>query len=100
MHKRQGFECEREVRVLTFDKAHYYALSSYLAGYAEVPPPDELPTHRFLNWSLIGAIDWITVSPYASEAYESKARDAIAAIDPKVEVELSVLSDRRYAANF
>jgi hypothetical protein len=99
MHKRQGFECEREVRVLKFDEAHYRELSSSLVGNAEAPSPDELPTCRFLDWSLTGAIDGITVSPYASEDYESKARDAIAAVDP-VLVELSVLSERRYAANF
>jgi hypothetical protein len=100
MHKRQGFECEREVRVLKFDKAHYYALSNSLIGNAEASSPDELPTYRFLDWSLTSAIDWITVSPYASEVYESKARDAIVAVDPKLVVESSVLSERLYKANF
>jgi hypothetical protein len=100
MHKRQGFACEREVRVLKFDEAHYRALSDSLIENTGTPPPSELPTYRFFDWSLDSAIDWITVSPYASEVYELRARDAIAAIDPKLVVELSVLSERRYAANF
>lgn len=98
MHKRKGFECEREVRLLLFDTAHFNALNmaQNLAG----PYPPELSQYRFLDWSPPSAIDAITVSPYASEAYESRARDEIAAIDPKVAVELSVLSERLYKVNF
>jgi hypothetical protein len=100
MHKRKGFACEQEVGLLSYDDAHYLALTSFLGRNAAAAPPDELPTYRFIDWSLTSAIDSITLSPYASEAYESRARDAIAAIDPKLVVELSVLSERRYAANF
>lgn len=100
MHKRKGFAYEQEVRLLKYDEGHYFALNSFLRGNATAASPDELPKYIFLYWSLLKAIDSITVSPYASEAYESKARDAITTIDPKLAVELSVLSERRYAANF
>ena len=100
MHKRQGFACEREVRLLKFDVAHYHALSSALHENPERPLPPELPAHRFLDWSLATAIDGITISPYASEDYEQKARHATAGIDPSITVELSVLSDRLYEPNF
>lgn len=100
MHKRQGFECEREVRLLKFDVAHYHALNSPLPENPERPLPPELPAHRFLDWSLVTAIDGITISPYASEDYEQKARQATAGIDPSITVELSVLSDRLYKPNF
>lgn len=56
----------------------------------------------FLDWSPAAVIERITISPYADESYETNARDAIASIDPSIvdRLELSVLSERRYAAQF
>jgi len=46
--------------------------------------------------------DAIVISPYATEDYERRVRDAIFAIDATAAglVELSVLSERRYPAQF
>ena len=46
--------------------------------------------------------DAITVSPYAGEAYAIEVRQEIERLDPALAklVELSVLSERRYKANF
>jgi hypothetical protein len=106
MHKRLGFECEREVRVLGFDQPHYSTLALALTGhygFAPVPaPPAELPEYIYLAWRPLDTADAIVISPYASEAYEQRVRAAIAAIDPAAIgiVELSLLSERRYGANF
>jgi len=111
MDKRKGFECEQEVWILKYDEAHYSKLrscdepeypefSNSLVENGTAALPDELPKYVLLDWSLTGAIHAITVSPYTFEAYESKARRDIAAIDPLVVVELSVLSERRFAPNF
>jgi hypothetical protein len=47
-------------------------------------------------------VDAITVSPYAGEAYAIEVRQEIESLDPALAklVELSVLSERRYKANF
>jgi hypothetical protein len=102
MHKRQGFECEREVRVLKYDHPHYLALTRHLADEDDSNKklPSELPKHRNIPWQPAGAVDSVIVSPYASKAYEDDARAAIAAIEPALPIELSVLSKRRYAAQF
>jgi hypothetical protein len=47
-------------------------------------------------------IDAITISPYADEAYEQQARAATESMNPSAagQIELSVLSERRYAPGF
>jgi hypothetical protein len=106
MHKRLGFECEREVRVLSFNYQHYSTLALALTGLygvAPVPdPPAELPEYIYLDWHPLDVADAIVISPYATEDYERLARDTISAIEPSAAglVELSVLSERRYAPNF
>ena len=101
MHKRKAFEYENEVRLLTFDQAHYNALSSSIGGYCPAPE-SELQKYVSLEWALSEALDGITVSPFASEAYEFIARTALLAVDPKAAsmLELSELSQRRYAPLF
>ena len=100
MHKRRGFRHEQEVRVVMFDRAHFGELSRLLIENPTAPPPPDLPEYRYLDWSPTNCVEAITISPYASEAYESAARSAIEVLDPKVSVELSVLSERRYAPQF
>ncbi len=64
--------------------------------------PPELPEHIFLDWSLSKVIQTITISPYADEAYEKRVKEEITSIDASLleRVELSVLSERRYAPHF
>jgi len=89
---------------LKFDEEHYsahlkYLYPDYISGDPPTVPPTELKKHIKLDWSLSDAIGVvIVVSPYASDAYESKAREAIEAIAPAVaaRMELSELSERRY----
>jgi hypothetical protein len=100
MHKRMGFAHEREVRLLKYDESHYLMLAAALTSGDPTPP--DLPAHIFLDWSPVSVIEKITISPYGDEAYETRVRDAIEAIDPSLldSVELSVLSERRYAPQF
>jgi hypothetical protein len=106
MHKRMGFECEREVRVLSFNQKHYGALALALTGsYGFAPAADpaaELPEQIYLDWHPLDVADAIVISPYATENYEQRVRDAVSSINPAAVklVELSALSERRYAANF
>jgi hypothetical protein len=100
LYKRLGFDYEREVRVLKYDNSHYLALASHLTDDVGAKPPRELPQRRYMQWSLAGTVDAIVVSPYASLSYEAAARTAIQSLDPSVAVELSVLSELRYQANF
>jgi hypothetical protein len=74
-----------EVRFLRFDDDHYRAsmpdlpaLGS-LAGNRAVPkpvPPD-LPRYFPVDWRPQDALEHITISPYADEAYETTARDVL-----------------------
>jgi hypothetical protein len=103
MHKRMGFAHEREVRLLKYDESHYSELEAALtSGDPARATPPELPEHIFLDWSPAAVIERITISPYADDSYETRARDAIASIDPSPvdRLELSVLSERRYAPQF
>jgi hypothetical protein len=103
MHKRMGFAHEREVRLLKYDESHYSELEAALtSGDPARATPPELPEHIFLDWSPAAVIERITISPYADDSYETRARDAIASIDPSLvdRLELSVLSERRYAPQF
>jgi hypothetical protein len=107
LHKRQGFECEREVRILKVDEPHYSALTAGLSPFilpapALSDPPKPLDLHIPVSWSLRECVDAITVSPYAGEAYEIEVRQQIERLDPALakRVELSVLSERRYKPNF
>jgi hypothetical protein len=106
MHKRLGFQHEGEVRLLKYDEPHYLALNHALTGdhtFGPVPtvPPD-LAKHIWLPWDALTVAEAITVSPYATEDYERRVRDTVAAIDPAAAalIELSVLSERRYQAYF
>jgi hypothetical protein len=100
MHKRMGFAHEGEVRLLKYDESHYLMLAAALTSGDPTPP--DLPEHIFLDWSPVSVIEKITISPYGDEAYETRVRDAIEAIAPSLldTVELSVLSERRYAPQF
>jgi hypothetical protein len=103
MHKRMGFAHEGEVRLLKYDERHYVELAAALtSGDPATATPPELPGYIFLDWSPATVIEKITISPYADESYEMKARDAVASIDPSIvdRLELSVLSERRYAPQF
>jgi hypothetical protein len=106
LHKRLGFRCESEVRLLKVDEPHYNALNSVLSWDSTfgAPPaePVELPTHIYLPWDARSVVDAITISPYASAEYEQRVRAAVASIAPDaaVLIELSVLSPHRYGANF
>ena len=103
MHKRMGFEHECEVRLLKYDDSHYIELAAALtSGDPARATLPELPEHVFLEWSPAAVIEKITISPYADESYEKKVRDAIASIDASIvdRLELSVLSERRYAPQF
>jgi hypothetical protein len=107
MHKRLGFECEREVRLLSCDLNYWRALAWATIGgdgYGPAPVmPSELDEHIFLdNWRPLDIADAIVISPYATGDYERRVRDGISAIDSAAAslVELSVLSEHRYAPNF
>jgi hypothetical protein len=63
LHKRQGFEAERELRLLKVDEAHYSAL---LPKDASVP---ELPEHIGVDWILSDVIDEIEISPSPSTTW-------------------------------
>ena len=103
MHKRMGFAHEGEVRLLKYDESHYFELAAALtSGDPARATPPELPEHIFLDWSPAAVIERIAISPYADEAYERRVRDVIASIGPFLvdRLELSVLSERRYAPQF
>jgi hypothetical protein len=112
MHKRKGFEHENEVRFLRFDDDHYRALMpdlpalGSLAGNRAVPkpvPPD-LPRYFPVDWCPQDALEHVTISPYADEAYETTARDALiwaagsASFGDKIE--LSILHPHRHRPKF
>jgi hypothetical protein len=96
MNKRLGFAAENELRLLKFDNAQYQALTPQDAS---VPELDE---YIFLDWPCVDTSDAIAVSPYADAAYEQSVRDAIERVDPTLagRVQLSVLHERRYGAQF
>ena len=95
LHKRRGFDAERELRILKFDEAHFGAL----AQKASVP---ELPEHIYVDWALGDTIQEIAISPYADKNYENSVRVAINAADPTLadRVVLSELHEGRYAPGF
>jgi hypothetical protein len=96
LHKRHGFACERELRLLKFDEAHFSALVPKDASVSE------LPEHIYLDWVLSDVIEEIIVSPYADVSYEDLVRHAINTTDASLagRVALSVLHDRRYPPGF
>jgi len=103
MHKRVGFAHEGEVRLLKYDESHYSKLAAALTrGDPDEVAPPELPEHIFLDWSPAVVIERITVSPYADKAYEKRVRAEIESIDSSLvdRIDLSVLSERRYAPQF
>jgi len=103
MHKRMGFAHEGEVRLLKYDESYYLKLGPALTrGDPTAATPSELPEHIYLDWSPATVIERITISPYADDAYEKRVRGAITSIDPSLvdRLELSVLSERRYAPQF
>ena len=103
MHKRMGFAHEGEARLLKYDESHYFKLAdAFTSDDPNSGTPPELPEHIFLDWSPSKVIKRITISPYADEAYETRVKEEIASIDPSLldRVELSVLSERRYAPLF
>jgi hypothetical protein len=98
-HKRKGFEYEKEFRALIYDDAHYKALTLPLIdSTASDPPP--LEEHIHVPWSPLSATGVITISPAATEDYEEKVRQTLAKSAPTLRVELSVLHERRYGAQF
>lgn len=92
--------------MLSFNQKHYGALALALTGsYGFAPaadPPAELPEYIYLDWHPLDVADAIVISPYATEDYERRVRDAVSSVAPTAVklVELSVLSERRYSANF
>ena len=103
MHKRLGFAYEGEVRLLKYDERHYLNLAAALLNDdPNRATPPELPEHIFIDWLPAIVIERITISPYADEGYEKRVKDQIESIDPSLveRVELSVLSERRYAPQF
>jgi hypothetical protein len=96
MHKRKGFHCEYEVRLLKVNDAHCTAL------FNGAPAVAELDEHLPLDWPAADVIEHIVLSPYAEEPFEKRARAAIEAADPSLRdrVILSVLNPRRYAPGF
>jgi hypothetical protein len=100
MHKRMGFSYEGEVRLLLFNKDQYLFIAD--AVRAQNPEPTGLPKHVHVDWAVHAVVDRLVISPYADEAYERCVRDQVAAIDSALasKLDLSVLSERRYAPNF
>jgi len=100
-HKRRGFRAESELRVLRYDELQYQSLMETLRD-PQAPVPPALEPYFFLNWATHNAVDAIVISPYASDTYEQEARSAIASVDRAFHslIELSELSERRYAPNF
>jgi hypothetical protein len=100
MNKRMGFSHEGEVRLLSFNKDQYLSIAN--AVRAQAPAPADLPEYVHLAWPVHAVVNRLLISPYADEAYEKRVRDQVAAIDSSLasKLELSVLSERRYAANF
>jgi hypothetical protein len=96
MHKRMGFHCENELRLLKVNDAHCTAL------FNGAPAVAELDEHLFLNWPAADVIEQIVLSPYAEEDFEQFARTVIEAADASLRdrVILSVLNPRRYAPGF
>jgi len=96
MHKRRGFRAEQELRLLHWDNAQYLGLFNVPPSVSEVDP------HLFLDWLPANVVEEIVLSPYADEPYEQRARAAIAAADPALDVpvSLSELNPRRYAPGF
>lgn len=91
------------MRLLKYDQGHYSELAAALtSGDPARATQSELPKHIFLEWLPAEVIESITISPYADECYQKKARDTIASIDPSIvdRLELSILSERRYAPQF
>ncbi len=100
MHKRMGFSHEGEVRLLSFNKDQYLSIANAIRTQA--PEPTDLPEHVHVAWPVHAVVDRLVISPYADEAYEKRVRDQVAAIDTSLasKLELSVLSERRYAPHF
>jgi len=100
LHKRKAFEYEHEVRVLHYDHDQYLKLIAERPDGA--PPPPDLANHLSLDWSLTDTIEEIAISPYADDAYECEVRRRVVARSRSLEslIGLSVLSERRYPANF
>jgi hypothetical protein len=103
MHKRMGFQHEREMRLLRFDPAHYHKLlPDWQTGELPNPAPAALQEYTYLDWNPGDVIQRITISPYADADYESVAREAIKWADPSLgeRIEQSILDPRRYAPQF
>jgi hypothetical protein len=103
MHKRMGFQHEREVRLLRFDSDHYQKrLPDGQTGELPNPMPPTLDDYLYLDWDPGSVIERITISPYADTDYESVVRDAIKWADPAFagKIEQSILDPRRYGPLF
>jgi hypothetical protein len=99
MHKRKGFQHEREVRLLRYDEAHYHSLlPDWQNGEMPKPMPANLPDYIFLDWRPEEVIQKITISPYADDAYEGVVREAIARAARTFadRIEQSILDPRRF----
>jgi hypothetical protein len=103
MHKRKGFEHEREVRLLRFDQKYYFSLlRDWRTQELPNPPPAPLSVHRFMDWRADEVIEEITISPYADNGYEGVVREAIAWVAPKLVhiVKNSRLDPRYFPARY
>jgi len=101
MHKRKGFEHERELRVLKFDDEHFTKLLKAVAG-EDLSAAGALANHINLDWDTTSTIERIIVGPYADDRYENAVRHAVENADPSMatRVERSVLDPRRYEPQF
>jgi len=87
LHKRLGFECEREVRLLTLDEQHFNALNAELSWQGtfgpKPPKPAELAERIPLPWNVLDVADAIAVGPESSLEYEQRVRALVSAIAPR-----------------
>ena len=91
-HKRRGFSCEREFRLLRFNMDQY---SKLVSSESRVEP---LPEHFSVAWATSDVVEEVVISPYSSLAFERRARKLIREVDPELakRMVLSELHERRY----
>ena len=83
MFKRDGFDFEQEVRLLSVNRPHYEELRDRGDG---TPP---LAERMSVPWAIGNAINHIRVSPYASDMYGEAVQAAVAALSPTLAPRIS-----------